>query len=161
MSAQQPVVRVGVAVIVGDRQGRVILGKRQGSHGAGQWALPGGHVELGETYLQCAERETLEETGLKVRAVRLVAVTEDIFSESKHYITLFVVCERESQEQEPEVLEPHKCDGWFWKGWSELRDMLDKPDERESLFLPIVNLLRKHSDIEALVSTGLGGETAR
>ena len=59
---------------------------------------------FGETPLQCAERETLEETGLVVRAGKIVAVTNDIFEESsKHYITLFVVCQRVSEDQEPQV----------------------------------------------------------
>lgn len=72
--------------------------------GTGHWQFPGGHLEFGETPLQCAERETLEETGLVVSAKRVVAVTNDVFAESgKHYITLFVICDRVDNTQEPEV----------------------------------------------------------
>lgn len=71
---------------------------------AGQWAFPGGHLEFGESYAECAERESLEETGLKVKAVKTAAFTNDVFaSENKHYITIFVLCEREDRTQHPQV----------------------------------------------------------
>ncbi|GAK64835.1 7,8-dihydro-8-oxoguanine triphosphatase NUDT15 [Moesziomyces antarcticus] len=56
--------RVGVAVFVLNEQGHVLVGKRTGSHGAGTIALPGGHLELHESFYECAARETYEETGL-------------------------------------------------------------------------------------------------
>ena len=62
------VVQVGVGVLV-LRDGRVLLGLRRGAHGAGTWALPGGHLEFNETVAACATRETLEETGLQLRSV--------------------------------------------------------------------------------------------
>lgn len=58
---------------------------------------------MGESYLACAERETLEETGLVVRAEKLLAVTNDVFSASRHYVTLFVLCRRVDESQEPKV----------------------------------------------------------
>jgi 8-oxo-dGTP diphosphatase len=65
--------------------------------------LPGGHLEYGEEIFACAERETLEETGLQVRAVKMMTVTNDVFDEGKHYITLFVKCEMEDPDANPEV----------------------------------------------------------
>jgi ADP-ribose pyrophosphatase YjhB (NUDIX family) len=59
---------------------------------------------MGESFFACAERETLEETGLAVRAQRLLAVTNDVFDpRSKHYITIFVLCQRVDETQEPQV----------------------------------------------------------
>lgn len=73
----------------------------------GQWAFPGGHLEFGETYFQCAEREVLEETGMKVKAVKMIAITNDIFDKvERHYLTIFVECTREDPNQMPEV-SPH------------------------------------------------------
>ena len=70
----------------------------------GQLSFPGGHLDYGEEIFACAERETLEETGLVVRGVRIIATTNDIFVESsKHYITLFVQCERVDPQQQPQV----------------------------------------------------------
>ncbi len=61
MNNNIPLVGVGVIVI---RNGGILLGKRIGSHGAGTWALPGGHLEYAERIEDCAAREVLEETGL-------------------------------------------------------------------------------------------------
>ena len=73
-------------------------------HNAGTWQFPGGHLDLGESYFACAERETLEETGLVVRAEKLITVTNDIFDPaSKHYITIFVLCRAVDVNQEPKV----------------------------------------------------------
>jgi len=74
----------------------------------GTWQLPGGHLEYGEAFFACAERETLEETGLKVRATKVVATTNDVFADQgKHYITIFVRCEMEEPDAIPQVLETH------------------------------------------------------
>ena len=58
--------------------------------------MPGGHLEFGESFETCAERETLEETGLKISDVRYLNATNSVFTaENKHYITVFMgaVCE--------------------------------------------------------------------
>lgn len=61
-------------------------------------------MEYGEDIFTCVERETLEETGLVVRGVKVVGVTNDIFVEAgKHYITIFAKCDRVDKSQEPEV----------------------------------------------------------
>ncbi|KXX80662.1 Nudix hydrolase 1 [Madurella mycetomatis] len=150
MTIQSPAVRVGVAALVKDAQGRLVMGVRKG-HGAGQWQFPGGHLEMGESYLACAERETLEETGLVVRAEKLVAVTNDVFSASRHYVTLFVLCRRVDESQEPKVMEPEKCGPWCWKSWSDVKAVIADEGGDQKLFLPVINLLKDHPDVESLV----------
>jgi 8-oxo-dGTP diphosphatase len=126
-----PVPRVGLGVIL-VRGGEVLLGQRKGSHGAGRWALPGGHLEFGESWEDCARREVLEETGLRVGALRFVGATNDLMQdEGKHYITLFLRADDFSGE--PEAKEPNKCERWEWHPWDAL------PEPR---FLPLENLLR-------------------
>jgi ADP-ribose pyrophosphatase len=65
MYPESPRVGVGALVI---HEGKVLLIKRGVAPNEGLWAVPGGTLELGESLKQCAERETLEETGLVVRA---------------------------------------------------------------------------------------------
>lgn len=123
---------VGVAVIVVDT-GRILLGKRKKAHGAGTWALPGGHLEYRESILDCARREVMEECGLEIANLSHAGFTNDIFGETAaHYVTLFVRAERRSGR--PRVREPQKCETWMWSPW---------PPEVTPLFLPLENLLRQ------------------
>jgi 8-oxo-dGTP diphosphatase len=124
--------RVGVGVIV-RRSGHVLLGRRKGTHGAGTWQFPGGHLRYGESLENCARRELLEETGLVLEEVELGPYTNDIFAEENcHYITLYAM--GDSPTGDPELGEPEKCSEWGWFPWSDLP---------EPLFLPIENLLKK------------------
>lgn len=49
-------------------EGRVLLVRRNRPPNAGQWAIPGGGVHHGESLAEAAEREMLEETGIRIRA---------------------------------------------------------------------------------------------
>lgn len=121
--------RVGIGVFI-FKDGKFLVGHRQGSHGADTWALPGGHLEFGESFEDCAKRETLEENGLEIENIRFGAVTNDIFEkENKHYITIWMVSDWKSGE--PKILEPEKCQEWRWvdfdsvpepwfEGWNQL-----------------------------------------
>jgi 8-oxo-dGTP pyrophosphatase MutT (NUDIX family) len=61
-------------VLAADEQGRLLLQRRRDT---GQWALPMGRMELGETPSQCAIRETREETGVQVEVTGLLGVYSD------------------------------------------------------------------------------------
>jgi 8-oxo-dGTP diphosphatase len=103
---------MGVLVM---RQGRVLLGRRRGSHGAGYYAAPGGHIEFGESFEQTARREVREETGLEITDLRLLSVGNYFFSRAdglRHYIDIDFVCEAPAGD--PQLMEPEKCDGWAW-----------------------------------------------
>ncbi len=59
--------RPGVSVYVRIlRDDRLLLGLRKGGHGAGTWQCPGGKLDMGESYMECAIRETWEETSLEM-----------------------------------------------------------------------------------------------
>ncbi|KAH6716740.1 NUDIX hydrolase domain-like protein [Leptodontidium sp. MPI-SDFR-AT-0119] len=153
-----PQVRVGVGVFILQTNSEstsnpsFLIGKRIGSHGSGTYALPGGHLEFGESPEECAAREVLEETGLKVSNVRFLTATNDVMEkDGKHYVTLFVVAVRDGEGQVPEVLEKEKCEGWEWIKWEELvalveRDGMGEETQRR-LFVPLLNLVRQRPGV--------------
>jgi 8-oxo-dGTP pyrophosphatase MutT (NUDIX family) len=67
-------VRPSVSAVIFDRQGRVLLQQRSDG---GQWGLPGGSVEIGESVRAAVVREVKEETGLRVRPGRVVGIYSD------------------------------------------------------------------------------------
>ncbi|KGR79416.1 NUDIX hydrolase [Ureibacillus manganicus] len=66
----KPLILPGSVVIIRNNQGEVLLQKRP----EGRWGLPGGLMNLGESFEQVAIREVLEETGLHIQSLRLLAV---------------------------------------------------------------------------------------
>jgi 8-oxo-dGTP pyrophosphatase MutT (NUDIX family) len=64
-------VRPSVSAVIFDRRGRLLLQQRSDG---GQWGLPGGSVEIGESVHDAVIREVREETGLQVTVLRLVGV---------------------------------------------------------------------------------------
>ena len=92
---------VGVGAIIVDR-GHVVLAKRGKAPLLGEWSIPGGMLELGETTRQGAEREALEETGLVVRATDLLGVFDRVVPEGQrtlyHYVLIDFLCEVVSGE---------------------------------------------------------------
>jgi ADP-ribose pyrophosphatase YjhB (NUDIX family) len=69
--SKQGQIRLGCSAAIFDTQGRILLTRRADN---GQWCLPGGRMESGESVAEACEREVLEETGLTVRVKRLVGV---------------------------------------------------------------------------------------
>jgi 8-oxo-dGTP pyrophosphatase MutT (NUDIX family) len=65
---------VGSSAVVADAEGRILLQRRSDS---GNWALPGGAMDIGETFAQSAIREVKEETGFDVRIDRIIGIYSD------------------------------------------------------------------------------------
>jgi len=91
----RPVVGVGGVIISG---GRALLVKRGSPPLEGQWSIPGGMLEAGETLLLGVRRELLEETGIEVKVLELIEVFERINLDGEgkaryHYVVLDYLCE--------------------------------------------------------------------
>jgi len=129
MEEQRP--KVGLGCYIFNKKGEILFLRRKGAHGEGDWCAPGGHLEFGETFAQCAKRETEEEVGVKIKNVKFFGLTNDIFKEGKHYITVAMRADLKSGK--PKIMEPEKMTdiGWFSK------NKLPKP-----LFLPCKNFFK-------------------
>lgn len=71
---KQGKIRLGCSAAIFDEQGRILLTKRKDN---GQWCLPGGGMDSGESAAEACIREVWEETGLQVEVKRLVGVYSD------------------------------------------------------------------------------------
>ncbi|KAG1468270.1 hypothetical protein G6F56_003934 [Rhizopus delemar] len=124
----QTEVRVGVACFVfyRDSEGtsRILVGQRKGSHGAGTWQLPGGHLDMFESFEECAQREVHEESNIMLHnKISFLTAMNNIMGE-KHYVTIFMCSEISAEEtKDVRVMEPHKLEGeWMWLTLEELKD---------------------------------------
>ncbi|MBA0602362.1 nudix hydrolase 1 [Gossypium raimondii] len=122
MEETQPVPRVGVVLFV--LKGKsVLLGRRRASIGESTFALPGGHLEFGESFEECGARELMEETGLEMGKADFLTVTNKVFldkSKRCHYVIVFLRAVLADPNQVPQNPEPDKCDGWDWYDWDNL-----------------------------------------
>ena len=99
----QPLVGVGAIIIEGDR---VVLVKRGHPPLAGEWSIPGGVLEVGETLREAAVREALEETGLTVETADLLGVYDRVLRDADertiyHYVLIDFLCRRIEGEPSP------------------------------------------------------------
>lgn len=129
---------IGVAAIV-IHEWSLLLTHRLKFPGSNTWCPPGGHLEWGETPEHTAERETLEETGIVVKAIRplLPFVNNSVPDWDYHYLTLFLLCRYVTGEAT--VCEPTKCSAVEWVPVAEVED--------RELFLPFSDLRSQHPRI--------------
>ena len=118
----KPKVGIGVMIM---KDGKVLLGKRKGSHGEGEYAFPGGHLEYMESFAECAKRETKEECGIEIKNIRFQLLANLIKYAPKHYVHIGLLAEWESGD--PQVLEPKKSEYWDWYELDNLPQPLFEP----------------------------------
>ncbi len=106
---QKPRVGVGVMIL---KEGKVLMTKRKGSHGDGEYSFPGGHLEYMESFEECAIRETKEECGLDIKNIRFSFLTNVKKYAPKHYVHIGLVADWDKGD--PQTLEPEKAAEWKW-----------------------------------------------
>jgi 8-oxo-dGTP diphosphatase len=99
----RPVVGIGGVII---DQGRALLIRRGNEPLLGEWSIPGGTLEVGESLPEGVARELLEETGIEVRVLELIEVFDRIYLEDGstgagvrrrprfHFVIVDYLCER-------------------------------------------------------------------
>jgi 8-oxo-dGTP diphosphatase len=102
---EKRIVRVGVQAVIA-RADAILLGQRKNAFQEGSWGLPGGHLEVGETLLEAAARELLEETGIVTTKLKVFCVT-DPNPESGYHMQIGV--EVLEFRGSPQIMEPEKC----------------------------------------------------
>lgn len=103
--------RTGIGVMI-FRNGKVLMHKRRGSHGSGEYSFPGGHLEYGESINQCAIRETREETGIEIKNIKFLFLANVKKYGGKHYVHIGLIADWKNGQ--PTNLEPAKSSEWFW-----------------------------------------------
>lgn len=112
--------KVGVGVLIINDEGKILIGKRKGSHSP-FYSIPGGHLELGESFEQAAIKEVKEETNLDIVNPQVYSVCnnlETFANEGVHAVSINLKVEK--YVGIPKVMEKEKCEGWFWCDPNEL-----------------------------------------
>jgi 8-oxo-dGTP diphosphatase len=95
------------------RDGRILLGRRQGAHGGDTWGWCGGHLEFGESLETCAAREIAEESGLQVAPRDLKPLCHhNVLAYGTHYGD--VEFWTDTSHGEPAIKEKTKTCEWDW-----------------------------------------------
>lgn len=112
---KRPQVGIGIMVF---KKSKVLLCRRTGSHGVGEYAFPGGHLEFGESFVNCARRECREEAGIEIKNIKFLRLLNLKKYAGKHYVDIGLVAQWKSGK--PRVLEPQKATGWKWSDLNKL-----------------------------------------
>ncbi len=96
----QPVVGVGAVVV---RDGRALIVRRAHEPRKGEWSLPGGLLDLGESLVDAARREVKEETGLDVEVGPMIETFDRVHRDSEgriryHFVIIDFVCWSKAEE---------------------------------------------------------------
>ena len=134
MEEKKKKVGVGFGVLI-LKNNKILLGKRHEDpekassllNGAGTWTMPGGKLEFGETFEEGAKRETLEETGILLKTVKVICVNNDMV-ETAHFVTIGLFSD--DFEGEPQVLEPDEITEWQWFDLNELPNPIYFPSAK-------------------------------
>lgn len=124
-----PEVTVGALIL--DPDGRIFL--FQSHKWKGAWAIPGGHIEAGETALAAVHREVLEETGLKLESAEFLCYQECVYDpafwKERHFVFLDFVCRTRGGE----VSLNDEAEDWRWYEPEELAEVEIEPFTRKVL----------------------------
>ena len=109
--------KTGVGVMI-FKDEKVLLAKRKGSHGEGEFAFPGGHLEYKESFADCARREVKEECGIEIENIRFQFLANITAYMPKHYTHIGLRADWKNGDAK--ILEPDKSESWDWYALDDL-----------------------------------------
>ena len=106
-------VKATVGAII-DKDGKILLTKRNNEPFKDYWCIPGGHIDFGETPEQAIKREVKEETCLIVKSLKFSGYYSEIYKEINwHAVALIFICETKGIIKiDPKEVKAYK---WFDK----------------------------------------------
>src|SRR5436190_15040150 len=118
MAEEKKKVGAGLGVIL-IKSEKILLGKRNPDpdkadsafRSAGEWCLPGGKIEFGETFEEGAAREVKEETGIEIKDPEVISV-HNCKNEFAHFMTVGLVAKK--WKGEATLMEPDEITEWKW-----------------------------------------------
>jgi len=118
MVEEKKKVGAGFGVIL-IKRGKILLGKRHPDpnkadsafRSAGEWCLPGGKLEWGESFEEGAIREVKEETGIEISDPKVISV-HNFLNEHAHFMTVGLLVRK--WKGEAKVTEPDEITEWNW-----------------------------------------------
>ena len=121
---KRPKACVGVMIL---KDGKILLGKRKvtATHGPGEYSLPGGHIEAGESFVEAISREAQEEAGVKIKNVKFLCVANTDAYKGHQSVLVNFVAELESGE--PTDFEHENIGEWQWVDLDNLPEPLFTP----------------------------------
>jgi 8-oxo-dGTP pyrophosphatase MutT (NUDIX family) len=129
---KQGKIRLGCSAAIFDEQRRILLTRRADN---GQWCLPSGGMESGESAAEACEREVFEETGLSVRVKRFVGVYSHpdqliVYTDGAKFQIVALHFEAEIIGGEPGLSDETSDFGYFTMDEIEKLEMLGRHKER-------------------------------
>ncbi len=134
--------KIGLAIFVLDStNNKILIGKRMKEK---LFGLPGGKLEYGESFEECAYRELLEETNLDIPENRFKyscsfnCIKKEI---DYHWVEIIMICQLTKEEEKNlRNNEPDKCENWNWVNFEEV----EKLNKDNYLFIGLNRYLEKY-----------------
>ncbi|MFE0754935.1 NUDIX domain-containing protein [Inquilinus sp. NPDC058860] len=164
--------RIGVGAVVW-RDDRLLLIQRAKAPQAGQWSIPGGSQELGETLFEAALRETREEAGVEAEAIGIVTAVDSIHRDAEGGVEWhYTIIDVEAEWRSGEPVAGDDAAQARWATLEEADDLIEWPELRRVLHLsarqraqrrrsPGPVRLKPRPDLMRLMRTPLGRLVAR
>ncbi|MCL4353916.1 NUDIX domain-containing protein [Patescibacteria group bacterium] len=115
---------VGVGAAIFNPEGKLLLTLRgqKARNEKGKWELPGGGVNIKETFEQALRREIKEELDIEIKILELLGICDHIiYEENQHWVSPTYICK--ISKGKPKILEPEKCANFGWFTINEARKL--------------------------------------